>query len=84
VSVRWLLAFVAAIASLTLLWPAASSQSLRGNLSTIEMVLTASRVQDLQRQLSGLTGGEGVLESTFVGYQPVIGDQPTRRRTSIV
>ena len=26
---------------------------------------------DLQRQLPGLTGGEGVLESTFAGYQPV-------------
>jgi hypothetical protein len=26
---------------------------------------------ELQRQLAGLTGGEGVLESTFAGYQPV-------------
>ena len=34
---------------------------------------------DLQRQLPGLTGGEGVLESTFAGYEPVIGEQPTRR-----
>jgi len=72
------------MAALGRLGAAVETQSLRGNLSTIEMVLTASRVQDLQRQLSGLTGGEGVLESTFVGYQPVIGDQPTRRRTSIV
>jgi ribosomal protection tetracycline resistance protein len=47
---------------------------LRGNLSTIETVLPAARAHDLQRQLSGLTGGEGVLESTFVGYQPVSGD----------
>ena len=34
---------------------------------------------ELQRQLAGLTGGEGVLESTFAGYQPVSGDQPERR-----
>ena len=25
-----------------------------------------------------LTGGEGVLDSTFAGYQPVRGHQPTR------
>jgi ribosomal protection tetracycline resistance protein len=53
---------------------AVETQSLRGNLSTIETVLPAARAHDLQRQLSGLTGGEGVLESTFVGYQPVSGD----------
>jgi ribosomal protection tetracycline resistance protein len=54
------------------------SQSLRGNLATIESVLPAARAQRLQRQLPGLTGGEGVLESSFVGYEPVSGDQPTR------
>ena len=53
---------------------AVETQSLRGNLSTIETVLPAARAHDLQRQLSGLTGGEGVLESSFVGYQPVSGD----------
>jgi len=30
----------------------------------------------------GLTGGEGVLDTTFAGYQPVSGDQPIRRRTT--
>jgi ribosomal protection tetracycline resistance protein len=39
-------------------------------------------VYDLQRELSRLTGGEGVLESSFGGYQPVSGDQPTRPRTT--
>ena len=56
--------------------------SLQGTLSTIETVLPAARAHDLQRQLPGLTGGEGVLESTFAGYQPVSGDQPSRPRTS--
>ena len=56
--------------------------SLRRELSTIETVLPAARAHDLQRQLPGLTGGEGVLESSFAGYQPVSGDQPTRRRTT--
>ena len=44
--------------------------------------MPASRAHDLQRQLPGLTGGEGVLESSFAGYQAVSGDQPTRRRTT--
>jgi len=58
----------------------AQTPSLRGQLSTIETVLPASRVQELQRQLPALTGGEGVLESDFAGYQPVSGAAPTRRR----
>jgi ribosomal protection tetracycline resistance protein len=46
----------------------------------LETVLAASRVQDLRRQLPGLTGGEGVLDSEFAGYEPVTGDPPIRRR----
>ena len=53
-----------------------------GEASTIEMVLPAARAHDLQRRLPGLTGGEGVLESSFAGYQPVSGDQPARQRTT--
>jgi ribosomal protection tetracycline resistance protein len=56
--------------------------SLHEDLSRIETVLPAARSHDLQRQLPALTGGEGVLESTFAGYQPVAGEQPTRRRTT--
>ena len=54
----------------------------QGKLATIELVLPAARAHDLQRQLSGLTGGEGVLESSFAGYQPVSGDGPVRQRTT--
>jgi ribosomal protection tetracycline resistance protein len=61
---------------------AVESQSLHGRLSTIEMILPAARAHDLQRQLPGLTGGEGVLESSFAGYQPVTGDEPIRPRTT--
>ena len=56
--------------------------SLHGRLSTVEAFLPAARVRDLQLQVPGLTGGEGVLESSFAGYQPVGGDPPTRRRTT--
>jgi ribosomal protection tetracycline resistance protein len=54
--------------------------SLRGDLSMIETVLPAAQARDLQRQLSGLTGGDGVIETSFGGYQPVSGTPPSRRR----
>jgi ribosomal protection tetracycline resistance protein len=52
----------------------------RGELSVVQTTLPASSVQELRRQLPGLTGGEGVLESEFAGYQAVTGDPPVRRR----
>jgi len=55
--------------------------SLQGTLALVETVLPAARVHDLQRRMPGLTGGEGVLESNFGGYQPVSGAPATRRRT---
>ena len=70
----------AVLAALGRLGAVVETQSLRGSLATIETILPAARARDLRRQLSGLTGGEGVLESSFAGYQPVIGDPPTRRR----
>ena len=42
--------------------------------------MPSARVGDLHRELPRLTGGEGVLESAFSGYEPVSGDQPTRPR----
>jgi ribosomal protection tetracycline resistance protein len=61
---------------------AVETPSLRGELTSIETVVPAARVHDLQRQLPGLTRGEGTLESTFEGYEPVIGKKPTRPRTT--
>jgi translation elongation factor EF-G len=40
----------------------------------------AARAQDLQRQLPGLTSGEGAAEASFGGYRPVTGPPPARRR----
>ena len=54
----------------------------RGELSTINAVLAAARADELQRELPRLTRGEGVLESTFAGYQPVSGEPPNRRRAT--
>jgi ribosomal protection tetracycline resistance protein len=71
----------ATMPALARLGAAIEPPSLQGKLSTIKAVLPAAQADELQRQLPGLTGGEGVLEFSFAGYQPVSGDQPTRRRT---
>jgi ribosomal protection tetracycline resistance protein len=43
----------------------------RAELTTIEAVMPVTSAGELQRHLAALTGGEGVAESTFAGYQPV-------------
>ncbi len=59
-----------------------TDQAARGDLATLDARLPAARLHDLQRQLPDLTGGEGVLESRFDGYQPVRGPAPARRQVS--
>jgi ribosomal protection tetracycline resistance protein len=76
-------AISAVVTALGRLGAAVTQQTVRGELTTIETVVPAARVQDLQRQLPGLTGGEGVLESTFDGYRPVHGEPPVRRRSTV-
>lgn len=51
-----------------------------GDLTRLEVRLVAARLHELQRQLPDLTGGEGVLEQRFDGYQPVRGRPPVRTR----
>ena len=51
----------------------------RGELSTVEALLPVTGADELQRQLAGLTGGEGVFESTFAGYKPINGDSLRKR-----
>jgi len=72
----------AVIAAIGQLGATAEMESLRGDLATVDTALSVLAAQDLQRELSRLTSGEGVLESTFLGYEPVSGDPPTRRRTT--
>ena len=64
----------AMLAALGRLGAGATTPSTRGELSVLEATLPASRVQELRRQLPGLTGGEGVIDSEFAGYQPVTGE----------
>lgn len=42
----------------------------RGEFCVVEATLSASRLQDLRRALPGLTGGEGTLETRFIGFRP--------------
>jgi ribosomal protection tetracycline resistance protein len=72
----------AVLASVARLGGVLEPLSLLGDLSTIESVMPATRAHDLQRQLPALTGGEGVLESDFDGYQPVSGTASIRRQSA--
>jgi ribosomal protection tetracycline resistance protein len=54
--------------------------AVRGATCTIDGEIPAAHVHALRRQLPSLTRGEGLLESTFDGYQPVRGTTPTRPR----
>jgi ribosomal protection tetracycline resistance protein len=70
----------AMLAAIGRLGAAATTPSAGGELTMLEATLPASGVQELRRQLPGLTGGEGVLDAEFAGYQPVTGEPPTRQR----
>ena len=70
------------LAALGRLGAGTGTPSPRGELSVLETTVSASGVQELRRQLPRLTGGEGMLESEFAGYQPVSGDPPIRKRTT--
>jgi ribosomal protection tetracycline resistance protein len=59
-----------------------ATPGLRGELAVVETALPVERVHELYRELPRLTGGEGVLESSFGGYQPVAGEPPARARTT--
>lgn len=48
------------------------------DIVTIPAFLRAAALQDVRRALPGLSGGEGVLESTFAEYRSVSGPPPVR------
>jgi ribosomal protection tetracycline resistance protein len=48
-------------------------QSVSGELTALEAVLPAAQLRRLHARLPALTGGEGVIESRFDGYQPLTG-----------
>ncbi|MFY1688325.1 GTP-binding protein [Plantactinospora sp. WMMB782] len=52
-----------------------------GSAYLLEGEIPAARVHELQRQLPGLTRGEGVLDCAFDRYAPVRGTPPRRPRS---
>jgi len=50
--------------------------------TTIGALVQSGRVHEVQARIPGLTGGEGIVETSFAGFHPVTADPPpTRRRT---
>ncbi len=66
------------LAALARLGAATEMPMLGEELSIVTAVLPSAQVRSLQEQLPGLTGGEGVLEASFGGYEPIHGSFPTR------
>jgi ribosomal protection tetracycline resistance protein len=57
------------------------TQEIHGVAYVLEGLIPAAGVYSLQQQLPALTRGEGVFESAFACYQPVVGAAPDRPRT---
>ncbi|MGH3160537.1 MAG: GTP-binding protein [Streptosporangiaceae bacterium] len=60
------------LAAVARLGGTAGTSALQADLAVLQTLLPAARAQELQRQLPGLTGGEGVAETSFGGYRPVV------------
>jgi ribosomal protection tetracycline resistance protein len=60
------------LAAVARLGGTAGTSALQADLAVLETLLPAVRAQELQRQLPGLTSGEGVAETSFGGYRPVV------------
>jgi len=68
------------LSSLSQLAGAVGETSVQGSYSVIEVRMAADRSLKLQRELAGLTSGEGSVETEFDGYRPVHGRSPLRPR----
>jgi ribosomal protection tetracycline resistance protein len=71
----------AVMPALARLGAAVETPSVQGEQSTLSGLLPAVLADELQQQLPALTRGEGALESSFAGYQPVTGTPPTHPRS---
>jgi ribosomal protection tetracycline resistance protein len=72
----------AVLAAVARLHGLAQTPSIDGDAAMVAARLPAARAHELQRELAGLTHGEGALETTFGGYEPLAGEPPTRERTT--
>jgi ribosomal protection tetracycline resistance protein len=63
----------AVLPALARLGASVETPSPHDDLSSVGALMSVTAADVLQRQLAGLTGGEGVVESTFAGYRAVNG-----------
>jgi ribosomal protection tetracycline resistance protein len=66
------------LSALARLGAAAETPLLDTELSIVMATLPSAQVRSLQEQLPGLTGGEGLLDVSFGGYEPIRGSFPRR------
>jgi ribosomal protection tetracycline resistance protein len=66
------------LSALARLGAAAQLPQLDGERSVVTAMLPSAQVRGLQEQLPGLTGGEGVLDTSSGGYEPLHGSFPAR------
>ena len=66
------------LSALARLGAATGTPALDAELAVVTAMLPTAQVRGLQEQLPGLTGGEGVLDASFGGYEPVRGSFPRR------
>jgi ribosomal protection tetracycline resistance protein len=66
------------LAALARLGAATETPLLDAELAVVTAMLPTAQVRGLQEQLPGLTGGEGVLDAGFGGYEPIPGSFPRR------
>ena len=71
----------AVLAAVARLHGLAQTPSLDGDASVVAARLPAAHAHELQRELAGLTHGEGAIEATFGGYELLAGEPPVRERT---
>jgi len=66
------------LSALARLGAATEMPRLDAELAVVTGLLPTAQVRRLQEQLPGLTGGEGVLDAGFGGYEPIPGRFPRR------
>jgi ribosomal protection tetracycline resistance protein len=66
------------LSALARLGAAAEMPLLDAELAVVTAMLPSAQVRSLQQQLPGLTGGEGLLDASFGGYEPIPGSFPRR------
>jgi len=66
------------LSALARLGAATETPLLEAGRSVVTAMLPSAQVRSLQEQLPGLTGGEGVLDASFGGYEPVHGAPAVR------